>query len=147
MIGTTICFEAGHRQLGDDSKCGKLHGHNWKVEIKIDGEVDKIGYIIDFKELKDLLEPFDHAMILNKNDEFVKILQERNQKVYVMDENPSCENLSELICYLITDLFDNVSYCYVKLWENHNSYGEYKMSLRLPRIKMRGMRIEDARGL
>jgi len=123
MIGTTIYFEAGHRQLGDKGKCSNLHGHNWKVEIEIDGDVNEIGYIIDFKELKDLLEPFDHAMILNKEDEFVPILQERNQKVYIMNENPSCENLSELICYLITDMFDNVSYCYVKLWENHNSWG------------------------
>jgi len=127
MIGTTVYFDAGHRQLGDKGKCGKLHGHCWKVEIKIDGDVNDIGYIVDFKRIKDLLEPFDHAMILHKDDEFVSILQERNQKVYVTDENPSCENLSVVIGYLIYETFDNISYCYVKLWENHNSWGEYEI--------------------
>ena len=41
-IGTTVYFEAAHRQLNDPSKCGKLHGHNWKVDVEIESDDMKL---------------------------------------------------------------------------------------------------------
>lgn len=124
MIGTTIEFEAGHRQLGDTGKCKNFHGHNWKVEIELDGRIDTIGYIIDFKELKNLVDEMDHAMILNKNDPFVQIFKNYDQKVYVMNDNPSCENISLEIVDRIINKFSHITYCKVRVYENEKSWGE-----------------------
>ena len=55
VIKTEAAFEAAHRQLGDPGKCSYLHGHNWYVEFVLEGNVtNKVGYLIDFKELKDM---------------------------------------------------------------------------------------------
>jgi 6-pyruvoyltetrahydropterin/6-carboxytetrahydropterin synthase len=53
-------FEAAHRlpHVAEGHKCARLHGHSFKVEIAIVGEVDpKTGWLIDFAELHKLWLP------------------------------------------------------------------------------------------
>jgi 6-pyruvoyltetrahydropterin/6-carboxytetrahydropterin synthase len=53
-------FEAAHRlpNVPDGHKCARLHGHSFKVEIAIAGEVDpKTGWLIDFARLHELWMP------------------------------------------------------------------------------------------
>ena len=48
-------FEAAHRlpNLPADHKCGRLHGHSFRVEVHIRGSLDeRTGWIIDFDEIK-----------------------------------------------------------------------------------------------
>lgn len=63
-------FHAAHA-LGtfpEGHKCRNLHGHTFKAEVVITGEVDPTrGYLIDFGEMKRLIRPLeeqlDHAML------------------------------------------------------------------------------------
>jgi 6-pyruvoyltetrahydropterin/6-carboxytetrahydropterin synthase len=44
-------FEGAHRlpRVPEGHKCGRLHGHNWTVEIHCEGEPDDdTGFVIDF---------------------------------------------------------------------------------------------------
>ncbi len=131
VIGTSVWFEAAHRQYGDPGKCGKLHGHNWRVDIKIDSEVvDEIGYVVDFKSIEDMIDQFDHSVILIRGDPLIDILTEANQKVMVIDANPTCENLAVDICYKLFELVeDNIrrepDAIRVVVWENDVSYAKY----------------------
>jgi 6-pyruvoyltetrahydropterin/6-carboxytetrahydropterin synthase len=53
-------FEAAHRLpfVPEDHKCARLHGHSFKVEIHVGGEVDRRdGWIMDFAELKAAFKP------------------------------------------------------------------------------------------
>ena len=66
-----FCFEAAHHlpSLPEGHKCIQMHGHSFKVEISIEGEVDpKIGWIYDHKRISDamkpLLELMDHSCLL-----------------------------------------------------------------------------------
>ena len=124
MIRTRVKFEAAHRQLGDKGKCGFLHGHRWMGEIEIDGKINDIGYIVDFKELKEIVEPMDHAVILNEDDKLVNILREHKQKVYTLYGNPTCENLANHILDIIIETYCNVTYCSVKIWETEDSWAQ-----------------------
>ena len=48
-------FEAAHRlpHVPEGHKCGRLHGHSFRVAIYIEGEVDPYtGWIRDFSEIK-----------------------------------------------------------------------------------------------
>ncbi len=63
-------FEAAHTlpSLPADHKCRQMHGHSFKVEIHIEGEVDPaIGWIYDHKAISEamnpLLELMDHSYL------------------------------------------------------------------------------------
>jgi 6-pyruvoyltetrahydropterin/6-carboxytetrahydropterin synthase len=127
-IGTTCYFEAAHRQLGDQGKCGRLHGHNWKVEVNIAGKQNELGYIVDFKNIQEFIDSFDHAVILNKKDPRVIECQKAGDKVVQLEENPTCENLADIIVdwifFKILNQPDGA--VVVKVWENKKSWAEAK---------------------
>jgi 6-pyruvoyltetrahydropterin/6-carboxytetrahydropterin synthase len=65
-------FEAAHRlpNVPEGHKCARLHGHSFRVEVHVSGEIDPTsGWVCDFAELKaafaPLFEQLDH-MYLNE---------------------------------------------------------------------------------
>jgi len=53
-------IEAAHRLTGvpPGHKCARLHGHSFRVEIHVSGEVDPhTGWVIDFAEIKAIFAP------------------------------------------------------------------------------------------
>jgi 6-pyruvoyltetrahydropterin/6-carboxytetrahydropterin synthase len=60
-------FEAAHRlpRLPDGHKCKRLHGHSFRFEVRLAGEVDRqTGFLVDFWDVDaavaPLLERLDH---------------------------------------------------------------------------------------
>ena len=54
-------FDAAHRLPGVpvDHKCGRLHGHTFRVELTCEGEVDRnTGWVLDFAEIKNAFSPY-----------------------------------------------------------------------------------------
>ncbi len=81
-------FDAAHFLRGYRGKCEALHGHRFRVVVKIkSSQLDDIGIAYDFVELKqqlgDILSRFDHTC-LNGVMPFDKI-------------NPSSENIASTI--------------------------------------------------
>ena len=79
-------FAAGHYLRNYKGKCENPHGHNYKVQVRLEGrELDKAGLLLDFKDLKDVMkqaiERLDHQMI-NDVEPFTTL-------------NPSAENLAK----------------------------------------------------
>lgn len=61
----TIDFEAAHwlPSFPEDHKCRRLHGHSFRVEVVVEGEVDPAkGYLIDFGEIKAVLGPIEDRL-------------------------------------------------------------------------------------
>lgn len=125
LLSKTIYFDAAHSLYDYIGKCKNLHGHTWKVEIRIvmskflkDLSNTFNGILLDFVELSKIKETFDH-----------KHLNE------VITINPTAENLASIICLMVSDLmfyrFEDVilksknPYDYftvsVKLWESETS--------------------------
>jgi 6-pyruvoyltetrahydropterin/6-carboxytetrahydropterin synthase len=53
-------FEAAHLlpKAPEGHKCRRLHGHSFRVEVTVEGEVDPAtGWFLDYGEIKDLVEP------------------------------------------------------------------------------------------
>jgi 6-pyruvoyltetrahydropterin/6-carboxytetrahydropterin synthase len=66
----TFQFEAAHLlpRLPESHKCRRLHGHSFKVEIVVAGDVDSgLGWLIDYAEIaaafKPLWEQLDHRYL------------------------------------------------------------------------------------
>ncbi|GAA1033077.1 6-carboxytetrahydropterin synthase QueD [Virgisporangium ochraceum] len=78
-------FEAAHRlpEVPDGHKCARLHGHSYRVEVHVRGEVDpSTGWIMDFADMRSAVKP-----VLDRLDHY-----------YLNEvpglENPTSENLA-----------------------------------------------------
>ena len=96
-----FCY--GHRLLDYAGKCRHLHGHNGVAEIEFSAaELDANGMVMDFGTIKRVVstwidENLDHKMILNRDDPALPALRELGEPVYVLDVNPTAENVAKLI--------------------------------------------------
>lgn len=90
-ISKEFTFDSCHNLPFHQGKCKNQHGHTYKLIVTIQGELDKNGLLIDFGDLKSIvndsiIEVYDHK---NLNDffpcptaeimaqEFFKILSHR----------------------------------------------------------------------
>jgi 6-pyruvoyltetrahydropterin/6-carboxytetrahydropterin synthase len=54
-------IEAAHRltRVPAGHKCGRLHGHSFKVQLWVQGSIiDETGWIMDFADVKEAFAPF-----------------------------------------------------------------------------------------
>ena len=81
-------FEAAHRLpfVPEGHKCFRLHGHSFRVEIHVTGDVDPAtGWIMDFGDIKDAFKPLHRQLDHNYLNEIPGL------------ENPTSENLAAWI--------------------------------------------------
>ena len=112
-------FDAAHFLRGYQGKCEALHGHRFRVVVKITSPVlNNIGLAYDFVELKqhlgDILARFDHTC-LNDVPPFDKI-------------NPSSENIASTIFEQLQPKLAGapVSISCVEVWESPQTGVTYK---------------------
>src|SRR5687767_7091775 len=123
-----FCY--GHRLLQYDGKCKYLHGHNGRAIITLEApQLDPLGLVMDFSDIKRVLqtwidETLDHKMILHKNDPILPTLKAMGEPFYLLDVNPTAENIAKL-------LFDHARgagfpVVEVSLWETESSFATYR---------------------
>ena len=103
LVSREIDFCYGHRLLQYDGKCKYLHGHNGRAIISLAAEqLDPLGMVIDFTDIKRVVsgwidQNLDHRMILHRDDPIVPVLQGLGEPLYLIDANPTAENIARLI--------------------------------------------------
>jgi 6-pyruvoyltetrahydropterin/6-carboxytetrahydropterin synthase len=124
-----IEFCYGHRLLNYDGKCRHLHGHNGRALIVLeDAELDDRGMLVDFTDIKTQVqrwvdENLDHNLLLRRDDPILPALQERGERVFVMEENPTAENIARLIYERAAGA--GLPVVEVVLWETPNCQATY----------------------
>ena len=121
-------FDASHRLLHYKGKCAFLHGHRWKVEVWVDGQVDPVtGILADYNMIRETIETYDHQVILNENDPMVACLSQF-QPVITTPGDPTSEALAEIIRTRIdlacTSAGLNASVAKIKVWESPTCFAE-----------------------
>ena len=103
QLSREILFCYGHRLLNYEGKCRHLHGHNGKAVVVLQApSLDARGMLVDFGEIKLHVqrwidENLDHNLLLCRADPLLPVLIERGERVFVMDVNPTAENIARII--------------------------------------------------
>lgn len=124
-----------HRLLGYDGLCAFIHGHNYIFEITVTGKPNPLGLVIDFKALRktldEILEPFDHSLVLHHEDPVAEVL--RMERLVLLSVNPTAENLASLVYGKLVDR--NLPPARVIVRETENGWAEATAVAREVRIK------------
>ena len=99
-------FSAAHRVEGHP-KCGRLHGHNYKVEVTLESAtLNGDGMVMDFGLLDEIAKPIidgmDHRYLVSranyKAGDPYALIAEGNSDAYVLDcEQSTAEELANYI--------------------------------------------------
>ena len=123
-----FCY--GHRLMDYDGKCAHAHGHNGILEIELSAEqLDDRGMVSDFVDVKEQVgkfidEEIDHRMLLREDDPLVPVLQEMGEEVFIMKENPTAENIAQLIFGEAKAW--GLPVAAIRLWETPHAFAEYR---------------------
>ncbi len=131
----TVCrrahFNAAHRLYRKDwsdskneqvfGKCNNpnFHGHNYELIVKVTGNIDpETGYVIDVKELKDIIkteveDQFDHKNLNLEVKDFENL-------------NPTAENISVVIYNKIKPKLNPELELEIELYETPRNFVSYR---------------------
>lgn len=75
-----LVFSAAHFITFDGNICERLHGHNWRVAVEVEGPLDDNGYVFDFIALRDetqnLVAELDHRMLLPTSHPLIQVIDD-----------------------------------------------------------------------
>jgi 6-pyruvoyltetrahydropterin/6-carboxytetrahydropterin synthase len=113
-------FAAGHALRNYKGKCENVHGHNYKLQVTLEGpKLDDIGLLVDFVEIKRAM----HTVVDRLDHQFLNELPPFDAL------NPSAENIAK---YIYEELSrgltggNGVRVSAVKLWETDTSSATYR---------------------
>jgi 6-pyruvoyltetrahydropterin/6-carboxytetrahydropterin synthase len=112
-------FAAAHRLTMVGAKCENLHGHNWKIEVYVQGpSTDEGGVLVDFgvikRHVRALMETLDHKFL--------------NELEYFSEGTPpSSENIARYLADRLAARMDlpGIRVSRVTAWESDDASATY----------------------
>ena len=101
--------DTGHRVPNHKSKCKHLHGHRYRFEAEIEGEVveesgvSEEGMLMDFSDISVILTTYihdviDHALVISESDfDIIQLLNHlpEDHRTVLVPFIPTAENLAK----------------------------------------------------
>jgi len=109
LLTKEFTFDSAHYLPAYNGKCEKMHGHTYKMQVTLTGEVKDDGLIYDFTLLKKLVD----EKTINKLDHSIL-----NDTI----KNPSAENIA---IWVWEELKNDIDLYEIKVWETPTSFVTY----------------------
>ena len=113
-ISQAFTFEAAHwlPNVPREHRCNRMHGHSYRVEIRIEGPVDpRSGFVVDFSDVEAAFGPLRERLDHHCLNEVEGL------------ENPTAENIATWIWDQLRPSFGDLSS--VVVFETPNCWAEY----------------------
>jgi triphosphoribosyl-dephospho-CoA synthase len=72
-----LVFCSGHFITYEGDRCERLHGHNYRAAVEVEGDLDENHYVVDFIALKDMTrtitDELDHRMLLPTRNQMISL--------------------------------------------------------------------------
>src|SRR5437868_4418271 len=118
-----LVFCSGHFISYEGDKCERLHGHNYRTAVEVEGPLDANWYVFDFIALKNytkaITDELDHRMMLPTRNPFITVEEQahsirvryrdrewvfpRDDCVLLPVENTTAEQLAHYIARRLRD--------------------------------------------
>lgn len=105
LLSKEFKFDAAHFLPNYHGKCEKLHGHTYKLRITIEGQPNEEGMILDFVEMKKIVQ----EKVINKLD---------HENLNEIIKNPSAENIA---IWIWRQLKNELNLFEIQVWETETS--------------------------
>jgi 6-pyruvoyltetrahydropterin/6-carboxytetrahydropterin synthase len=117
MIAKTFDFDAAHwlPHVADGHKCKRMHGHTYRVELRLMGRPDSRGMVCDYAEIADAWAPI-HAMLDHQTLNEVPGL-----------ENPTTEVLAPFILRTLRRDAPHLPWHAVRVYESSSTWCEARL--------------------
>lgn len=97
-------FEMAHALVGYNGPCKNIHGHSYRLNVTVKGNVKNgtsdsdEGMVVDFGIIKKIvneliINKYDHALVLNDKMKIDFSTFDFMQKLILVPFQPTCENL------------------------------------------------------
>jgi len=130
-------FEMAHAICGYPGSCKNIHGHSYELEVTVTGDkenqnyITAPGFILDFKELKQLvtssiIKTFDHKLVLSGSYLGQNPAIKSQENLVAWEAEPTAENLliymAKILCNVLPE---EVKLVRLRLYETKDSYAEW----------------------
>jgi 6-pyruvoyltetrahydropterin/6-carboxytetrahydropterin synthase len=73
----SLVFSAGHFITFNGDHCERIHGHNYRLAVEVEGDLDENHYVFDFIALRDISQAIvaelDHRMLLPTQSPYIRL--------------------------------------------------------------------------
>jgi len=130
-------FEMAHAICGYPGSCKNIHGHSYELQVTVTGDkenqnyIPAPGFILDFKELKQLvtssiIKTFDHKLILSGSYLNQNPAIKSQENLIVLEAEPTAENLLIYMAKILRNVLpEEVKLVRLRLYETKDSYAEW----------------------
>lgn len=140
IVVKQIEWDMGHRVMNHNSKCKNIHGHRYKMEVALEGDLignegdSSEGMVIDFGDIKKIAMQYvhdvlDHGfMVWEKDEKLLKFFSENpDQKYIVVPFTSTAENIAQWVFDQLntkyTDSYKTgLRLKFIRLWETPTGY-------------------------
>jgi 6-pyruvoyltetrahydropterin/6-carboxytetrahydropterin synthase len=147
QVAKEFSFDSAHFLPNYYGKCEKMHGHTYRLQVIVEGEIGDNGLVMDFLILKrivkkQVLDKLDHQVI----NDIIKVASAENTAKWIWDQlvdlkslirsELSDPNLSETIIRYFkdesaskidsSDFSTQIRLTEIKLWETPDSFVVYR---------------------
>ncbi|MFY8001955.1 MAG: 6-pyruvoyl trahydropterin synthase family protein [Candidatus Kapaibacteriota bacterium] len=133
-IAKEFHWEMAHRLPLHAGGCQNVHGHSYKLWVELEGEPDSHGMVMDYYDLKTIVEPLvkqlDHSFLCDRSDELMmRFFHENTLKVNYVDFPTTAENIAVyLLKHITTRLRESqnvpIKRLCVRVHETERTYAE-----------------------
>lgn len=130
LITKSMEIDMGHRLYNHQGKCKNFHGHRYKIEVTIEGNINlETGMVIDFFDLKKIMvetidTKLDHGFMICTIDPlyelFKKMCEKEKLKLIIVHFNPTVEHITGYVKDMLVEKgLKNIKS--IRVWETPNS--------------------------